>query len=198
MGRYWGVVFVCLLTVGLTGCTALVDQLKEDSAIVGTTGFSISIGFDPAPENAMFPLPKVKMVHGTAWRVGIHDCVYVSTAAGATAYIPAVPTAQKPAAGAGAQKSSEVVPSADGSPGAPSGQDGAANSARGNLASCIPTVIAQPGQNPGGAGGAGQAYLTIAADGLSALKAKRTWVAGDGAQTAPAKTEDAARLSSNR
>lgn len=68
----------------LSGCS-LVHELKDDPAIVGITGFNLVIGIDPAI-NSPFPAPKVHMNWGAAFRIGPHDCVYVSTAGGASAY----------------------------------------------------------------------------------------------------------------
>lgn len=68
----------------LNGC-GLIHELKDDPAIVGVTGFNLIAGIDPAI-NSPFPAPKVHMNWGTMFRVGPHDCVYISTAGGASAY----------------------------------------------------------------------------------------------------------------
>ena len=145
---------VSLLLLVTTGC-GLVNQLKQDAAIVGATGFSLSIGFDPTPENAMIPLPKVKLMYGTAWRVGIHDCIFISNAAGAGAYVGNL----------------SLTPPA-GAPGtAPAPQP--ADTTRAN---CIPTAAVTAVGGPSPPGATGNAMLTISASGLEALKELK-WVA---------------------
>lgn len=73
----------------LNGC-GLIHELKDDPAIVGVTGFNLIAGIDPAI-NSPFPAPKVHMNWGTMFRVGPHDCVYISTAGGASAYTKPLP-----------------------------------------------------------------------------------------------------------
>ena len=156
---------VLCLALATTGC-ALVNQLKQDAAIVGTTGFSLSIGFDPAPENAMFPLPKVKLVYGTAWRVGVHDCVYISNAAGASAYIRGTPT---PPATTGATTGTGTTGAALPAPTTTT----TTTNVDTTRANCIPVNTMMPAANDAmaGSGAVGNAQLTISASGLEALKA---------------------------
>lgn len=65
-----------------TGCS-LVRELKEDPAIVGATGFNLIIGLDIAPSSVL-PTAKVHMNYGATFRVGAHECVYISTSGGAS------------------------------------------------------------------------------------------------------------------
>ncbi len=85
--------FALAVCVFLTSCSfsSIVRELKEDPAVVATTGFYTSIGFDPSPSTGMVPLPNIKLGHGTAVRVGIHDCIFLSDATGARAYINTQP-----------------------------------------------------------------------------------------------------------
>lgn len=102
MSRRWIGSLLLAASVGLTACVRdLISELKEDAAIVGSTGLYTSIGFDPSPATGMLPLPHIKFGHGTAFRVGIHDCVYVSNAAGARAYVNASPSSLDGGAGSG-------------------------------------------------------------------------------------------------
>jgi hypothetical protein len=134
----------------LTGCAGVVRELKEDSAIVGATGFYSAIGFDASAENAMMPLPKIKVVYGTTWRVGVHDCVYIATAAGASAKV--------------------IKPddTADAASDQTRGQGETSKASESASSSCIPSVTSDPTVGPNWSRG----DLVISASGNEALKAK--------------------------
>ena len=62
--------YMALALVVLPGCASSIKELAGDSAIVGTTGFWLSLGLNPAPEVGGIPLPSLKLGFGTVWRVG--------------------------------------------------------------------------------------------------------------------------------
>ena len=160
------------ISIALAGCADLVKELKEDPAILGTTGFYVSIGFDPSPQNSFFPLPHVKLGHGAAWRVGTHDCVYITTAAGASASAQANPAGQSNPPG---PKNAVVEAAANQENVDAPKEDPSKSGDQNNRAPCIPsTTVANPQLPQQGAAAIGQAYLTISASGLETLKARWT------------------------
>jgi hypothetical protein len=56
--------------MGLTGCAGIFKELRQDPAIVVSTGFYLSFGLNPAPEVGGFPLPNIKIGYGTISRIG--------------------------------------------------------------------------------------------------------------------------------
>ena len=87
----------------LTGCTGLVRELKEDPAIVGFTGYFLKAGITLSTGPIPFPLPSLEAGYGTGWRVGIHDCVYLSTSSGSNVSVAGQTTQVIPGADAGGQ-----------------------------------------------------------------------------------------------
>ena len=75
------ILLLALLILG--GCVTL----KDDSAILGSTGFWVKIGLNPALEVGGIPLPSLQMGYGTFWRIGGDRDVTVTV--GATGEIKA-------------------------------------------------------------------------------------------------------------
>ena len=78
---HFAILLLALLV--LEGCVAL----KDDPAILGSTGFWVKIGLNPAPEMGGIPLPSLQMGYGTLWRIGGDRDVTVTV--GATGEIKA-------------------------------------------------------------------------------------------------------------
>ena len=72
------------LSLELSGCAGIVKELASDSAVVGVTGFWMSIGASPSPASPT-PIPGLTVGYGTVWRIGKHDEVTVKVNSAATA-----------------------------------------------------------------------------------------------------------------
>lgn len=66
----------------VSGCVQMVHELKSDPAIVGITGFWVSLGVEASPSSGGIPFPSLKFGHGTIWRVGVTDEVTVQVGEG--------------------------------------------------------------------------------------------------------------------
>lgn len=67
---------IAILYLVLSGCAPALEQLKTDPAIVGITGWWMSIGIEPV---GGIPMPVVRMARGTLWRVGVSEAVEIRT-----------------------------------------------------------------------------------------------------------------------
>ena len=64
------VLVILLMLWLLSSCAASLKELRQDPAIIGTTGFWLALGLNPAPEAGGIPLPSLKLGFGTIWRIG--------------------------------------------------------------------------------------------------------------------------------
>src|ERR1043166_5660303 len=76
--------FFAVAILLLSSCAGTIHELANDSAVVGMTGFGISIGAAPSPSSPT-PMPSISMWYGTIWRIGKHDNVVVKVNSSATA-----------------------------------------------------------------------------------------------------------------
>ncbi len=78
------ILIIIASVIFLTGCTAMVHELKTDPAIAGITGWWFSMGLEASPSSGGIPFPVIKFGRGTMWRVGVSDEVTVRTGEGLT------------------------------------------------------------------------------------------------------------------
>ena len=88
------ILLLALLALG--GCAGIFKELKDDPAIITTTGFWLSLGLNPAPEVGGIPLPSLKLGYGTIARIGGDRDVTVTV--GATGEVKAGQTGLSTAA----------------------------------------------------------------------------------------------------
>ena len=93
--------YLLIVSILLSGCSGagLLNELKTDPAIVGSTGLWISLGFEPSVAMAGIPTPSIKFGYGTLWRVGPQNEVEILVGGNAGSGTPATGSGQTDVSG---------------------------------------------------------------------------------------------------